>query len=65
MRRTSIPCSLSFGPHVSQASIRSTMPRSQMRAIRRGSEENAITTFTAAHKLLKDAIQRVAELSQA
>jgi len=37
---------------------------SQMRAIRRGSEENAITTFSAAHKLLKESIQRVAELSR-
>lgn len=36
----------------------------QMRSIQRGSEENAITTFTATHKLLKDAIQRVAELSR-
>jgi hypothetical protein len=36
----------------------------QMRSIQRGSEENAIKTFTATHKLLKDAIQRVAELSR-
>lgn len=37
----------------------------QMRAIRRGSEENAIATFSAGHKSLKDAIQRVAELGKA
>src|SRR5205823_555650 len=38
---------------------------SQMRAIRRGSEENAITTFNAGHKSIKDAIQRGADLARA
>jgi hypothetical protein len=36
----------------------------QMRAIRRGTEENAIATFSAGHKSLKDAILRVAELGK-
>jgi hypothetical protein len=36
----------------------------QMRSIQRGTEENAITTFSATHKLLKEAILRVAELSR-
>ena len=37
----------------------------QMRAIRTGNEERAIQTFTGAHKELKEAIKRGAELEQA
>jgi hypothetical protein len=37
---------------------------SQMRSIRRGSEENAIATFNAGHKSIKDAIQRGADLGR-
>jgi len=37
----------------------------QMRAIRRGTEDDAITTFNAAHKGIKDAIKRGAELKSA
>lgn len=35
----------------------------QMRAIRRGNEENAILTFNASHKSLKDAIKRGSDLA--
>jgi hypothetical protein len=38
---------------------------SQMRAIRRGNEENAILTFNASHKHIKDAIKRGADLGPA
>jgi len=37
----------------------------QMRAIRAGKEDNAILTFNTAHKELKEAIKRGAELTQA
>lgn len=37
----------------------------QMKAIRRGTEENAITTFNAAHRTIKDAIRRAADLANA
>jgi hypothetical protein len=37
----------------------------QMKAIRRGTEENAITTFNAGHRTIKDAIRRAADLSSA
>lgn len=36
-----------------------------MKAILRGSEENAISTFNASHRSIKDAIKRSAELEQA
>ncbi len=36
----------------------------QMRAIRRGSDQNAITTFNAGHRSIKDAIQRGADLAR-
>ena len=35
----------------------------QIRAIRRGSEENAITTFNASHRSIRDAIKRATDLS--
>jgi hypothetical protein len=35
----------------------------QIKAIRRGSEENAITNFNAAHRSIRDAIKRAKELS--
>jgi hypothetical protein len=35
----------------------------QMKAIRRGTEENAITAFNAGHRTIKDAIRRAADLS--
>ncbi len=35
----------------------------QIKAIRRGSEENAITTFNASHKSIRDAIQRAKAIS--
>jgi hypothetical protein len=38
---------------------------SQMRGIRRGNEENAILSFNASHKNIKDAIQRGADLAKA
>jgi hypothetical protein len=38
---------------------------SQMRAIRRGNEENAILSFNASHKNIKDAIKRGADLAKA
>ena len=37
----------------------------QMKAILRGSEDNAIATFNASHRSIKDAIKRAAELEQA
>jgi uncharacterized protein YerC len=37
----------------------------QMKAILRGCEENALATFNASHRSLKDAIKRAAELEQA
>ena len=37
----------------------------QMKAILRGSEDNAIATFNASHRAIKDAIKRAAELEQA
>lgn len=37
----------------------------EIKAIRRGSEENAITTFNASHRSIKDAIKRAADLSNA
>lgn len=36
----------------------------QMRAILRGSEDNALATFNSSHRSLKDAIKRAAELEQ-
>ena len=36
----------------------------QMKAILRGSEDNAIGTFNASHRAIKDAIKRAAELEQ-
>ena len=36
-----------------------------MKAILRGSEDNAIATFNASHRSIKDAIKRAAELDQA
>lgn len=36
----------------------------QIRAIRRGSDQNAITTFNAGHRSIKDAIQRGADLAR-
>ena len=38
---------------------------SQMRAIRRGNEENAILSFNASHKNIKEAIKRGADLAPA
>jgi hypothetical protein len=35
----------------------------QIRAIRRGSEENAITTFNASHRSIREAIQRATDLA--
>ena len=35
----------------------------QIKAIRRGSEENAITTFNASHRSIRDAIKRATDLS--
>jgi hypothetical protein len=35
----------------------------QMKAIRRGTEENAIITFNAGHRTIKDAIRRAADIS--
>src|SRR6202521_5336987 len=37
----------------------------QMKAILRGSEDNAIATFNASHRSIKDAIKRAIELTQA
>lgn len=37
----------------------------QMKAILRGSEDNAIATFNASHRSIKDAIKRASELEQA
>jgi hypothetical protein len=37
----------------------------QMKAILRGSEDNAVATFNASHRALKDAIKRAGELEQA
>ncbi|MDP2603798.1 MAG: BREX system P-loop protein BrxC [Deltaproteobacteria bacterium] len=37
----------------------------QMKAILRGSEDNAIATFSASHRSIKDAIKRAVELEQA
>jgi hypothetical protein len=37
----------------------------QIRAIRRSSEENAITTFNASHRSIREAIQRATDLSAA
>jgi hypothetical protein len=37
----------------------------QMKAILRGSEDNAIATFNTSHRSIKDAIKRAAELEQA
>jgi hypothetical protein len=37
----------------------------QMKAILRGSEDNAIATFNASHRSIKDAIKRAGELEQA
>ena len=37
----------------------------QMKAILRGSEENAIATFNASHRSIKEAIKRAVELNQA
>jgi hypothetical protein len=37
----------------------------QMKAILRGSEDNAIATFNASHRSIKDAIKRTAEIEQA
>jgi hypothetical protein len=37
----------------------------QMKAILRGSEDNAIATFNSSHRSIKDAIKRAAELEQA
>ena len=37
----------------------------QMKAILRGSEDNAIATFNASHRAIKDAIKRAVELEQA
>jgi hypothetical protein len=37
----------------------------QMKAILRGSEDNAIATFNASHRSIKDAIKRAVELEQA
>lgn len=36
----------------------------QMKAIQRGTEDNALATFNASHRSLKDAIRRAAELEQ-
>ncbi len=36
----------------------------QMKAILRGSDESAITTFNASHKTIQEAVQRAAELEQ-
>lgn len=38
---------------------------SEIKSIRRGSEENAITTFNASHRSIKDAIMRAADLTNA
>ena len=38
---------------------------SEIKSIRRGSDENAITTFNASHRSIKDAIKRAADLSTA
>ena len=38
---------------------------SEIKSIRRGSEENAITTFNASHRSIKDAIMRAADLANA
>jgi hypothetical protein len=37
----------------------------QMKALVRGSDENAITVFNASHRAIKDAIKRAADLAQA
>jgi hypothetical protein len=37
----------------------------QMKAILRGSEDNALATFNASHRSIKDAIKRAAEIEQA
>ena len=37
----------------------------QMKAVLRGSEDNAIATFNASHRSVKDAIKRATELDQA
>jgi hypothetical protein len=37
----------------------------QMKAIRRGSEDNAIATFNSSHRAIKDAVKRASELEQA
>ena len=37
----------------------------QMKAVLRGSEDNAIATFNASHRSIKDAIKRATELDQA
>lgn len=37
----------------------------QIKSIRRGSEENAITTFNASHRSIRDAIKRATDLSSA
>jgi hypothetical protein len=37
----------------------------QMKAILRGSEDNAIATFNASHRVIKDAIKRATEIEQA
>jgi len=36
-----------------------------MKAVLRGSEDNAIATFNASHRSIKDAIKRATELDQA
>ncbi|WP_437978282.1 BREX system P-loop protein BrxC [Sorangium sp. So ce295] len=41
------------------------MALSQMKAIQRGSEDNAIEIFNSSHRAIKDAIRRAAELTQA
>src|SRR5262249_60133042 len=37
----------------------------QMKAILRGSEDNAIATFNSSHRAIKDAVKRASELEQA
>jgi Family of unknown function (DUF6079) len=37
----------------------------QMKAIRRGSEDNAIATFNSSHRAIKDAVKRASELEHA
>ena len=64
--RTRLPQRTASSPRIAFPALRSLEGAiGQMKAILRGSEDNAIATFNASHRSIKDAIKRATELDQA